>query len=78
MLASSRLCISFCLFNKLTVVNIPFDNDIGHYNSQNDAPSGFPFLDYADSGDFTLLFCRGRLRNFQSLNARMLSSCSGH
>ena len=41
-------------------------------------PSRFRFADDANCGDFTLLFCIGRLRNVQSFKTHVLSYCSAN
>ena len=40
--------------------------------------SRFRFADDANCGDFTLLFCIGRLRNVQSFKTHVLSYCSAN
>ena len=41
----------------------------------NNLSSGSPFSDHANVDDFTLLFCRGRLRNVNSFKTHVLSYC---
>ena len=40
---------------------------------ENNLPSWFPFANDANCGDFTLLFCRGRLRIVQSYKRHVLA-----
>ena len=42
------------------------------------SPSGFTFSEQANFGEFTLLFCRGRLRNVPSFKTLLLSYYSTH
>ena len=44
----------------------------------NNLPSGFPFSDHTNFDDFTLLFCRERLRNVHSFKMHVLSYCPAH
>ena len=44
----------------------------------NNLPSGFSLSDHANSVDFTLSLCKGRLGNVYSFKTHVLSYCSVH
>ena len=46
--------------------------------NKNNLLSRFRFADDAKCGDFTLLFCIGRLRNVQNFKTHVLSYCSAN
>ena len=76
--ASDRMCSPFLTAPQFNL-SITYEGGVEfQIKNLNNLPSGFPFSDHAKFDVFTLLFCRGRLRNVHSFETHVLSCRSAH